>query len=282
LLIENDRGEIEFKHLSFQEYFTAYQYYNHDKNGRNAFIKNFNDIWWQNVAIFYAGMTKDSPELMDEILSASKPTNFHEYLINLSGIGYLMQALYNTSIASRIEGIKRNISNANNAANYLITTKEPEFDIIKAFFHTNYGVYKIISYWYEFHHTSITLKEPLEKSFSELIDLLSDNNLSQDERFLIEYSAYMLASTLAEVDDYDFNFLKELLTNTKKDSNYTIALIDANFLQHTKNLPKDESKKRKEIKKFRQRLDLIDRDKVMESVNIRLNDGSVVRPKPKR
>ena len=54
-------------------------------------------------------MTKDSPELIKEMLEKSVPTNFTENLIKLSGIGYLMQALYNTPIQSRIEGLKRNI-----------------------------------------------------------------------------------------------------------------------------------------------------------------------------
>jgi len=109
LLVENDRGELEFKHLSFQEYFTAYQFYNHSINGKSNFVNNFNDIWWQNVAIFYAGMTKDSPELIEEIIASSIPKEFHEYLINVSGLGYLIQALYNTPVENRTQAIINNI-----------------------------------------------------------------------------------------------------------------------------------------------------------------------------
>ncbi len=191
LLIVSDRDEVEFKHLSFQEYFAAYQFYNHNINGKDYFINSFNDIWWQNVAIFYAGMTKDSPELIKEILEKSKPKNFHEYLINLSGVGYLMQALYNTPIPSRVDGLKRNIDNANKAADFLLNTNESEYEILKILFNTKYGVYKIISYWYEFHHTSITLKDPLELLFKEIIEVIKNPETISEERFLAEYSAYM-------------------------------------------------------------------------------------------
>lgn len=281
LLIINDRNEVEFKHLSFQEYFTAYQFYNHNINGKEHFINNFNDIWWQNVAIFYAGMTKDSPELIKEILDKSIPKNFHQYLINMSGIGYLMQALYNTPIPARLDGLKRNIDNANKAADFLLNTSEPEYEILKILFNTKYGVYKIISYWYEFHHTSITLKEPLELMFKDLIAEIKNPETSADNRFLAEYSAYLIASTLADVNDYEFVALKELLDVTDPKNYFVIGLIDSNVNQHLKTLPK-EAKRRKDLRKFMSRLNLINRDKVEENVNIRLLDGKKIRKKPKR
>jgi hypothetical protein len=281
LLIENDRGEIEFKHLSFQEYFTAYQFYNHNINGKDNFIENFNDIWWQNVAIFYAGMTKDSPELIKEILKKSEPKNFNEYVVNLSGIGYLMQALYNTPIESRIEGLKRNVLNAKKSVEFLIDTKEEEYEIYKNLFNTKYGVYKVISYWYEFHHTSITLQEPLIKLFEELSEKITNIETSKEERNEAEYSAYLVASTLSDINDYEFKYLKELISITDSKNYFVIGLIDSNFNQHYKRLSK-ENKRRKEVKKFGQRLQLIDRKKVNDNVNIRLIDGKKVIQKPKR
>lgn len=281
LLIENERAEIEFKHLSFQEYFTAYQFYNHNINGKDYFIENFNDIWWQNVAIFYAGMTKDSPVLIKEILEKSQPTNFNEYLINMSGIGYLMQALYNTPINARIEGLKRNIVNANKAVDFLLNTKEPEFEILRAIFHTQYGVYKIISYWYEFHHTSITLKEPLENLFNEIIEVIKNPDTPKEGKFIAEYSAYLLASTLSDIDDYDLSYLKILLANIDSKNYFVIGLIDSNYDQHLKSLSK-EDKRRKDIRRFKQKLQIFDRDKVDDNVNIRLIDGKKIIKKPKR
>ncbi|MEZ4685979.1 MAG: NACHT domain-containing protein [Bacteroidia bacterium] len=82
LLFINNKGEIAFKHQSFQEYFTAYEIFHHRQSDRKLFVNNFNDLWWQNVAIFYAGMTKDAPTLLDEILEASDPTNLSELISN--------------------------------------------------------------------------------------------------------------------------------------------------------------------------------------------------------
>lgn len=281
LLIENERNEIEFKHLSFQEYFTAYQYYNHNIDGKDNFINNFNDIWWQNVAIFFAGMTKDSPQLIKNILENSVPKNFHEYLTNLSGLGFLMQALYNTPITSRLESLKRNVENANNALNFLLTTNDPEYDIIKMLFNTKYGVYKIISHWYEAHHTSVTLKEPLTELFDSLILKIQNNETSEEDKMKLEYSAYLLASTLSDIDDYDLKFLNELLINTGPKNYFVRGLIDSNFNQHLKKLTKEE-KRRKEVRKFKQKLEFIDREKVENSVNIKLSDGKKIIKKPKR
>jgi len=279
LLYQNDRNEIEFKHLSFQEYFTAYQFYNHTINGKSHFIENFNDIWWQNVAIFYAGMTKDSPDLIYEILEKSVPNNFAEYIINLSGVGYLMQALYNTPIKARVEGIKRNLLNAENAAAFILETKEPQYNILKSLFNTKYGVMKVMSYWYEFHHNSITLNEPLKEVFNELISSLKQPDLDQDERIINEYSAFMVANTINSINS-DISPLKELYPLVDSKNHLVVGLIDASISDEYKNLPKDD-KRRKEVRKFKQKLDVLDRDKIRKSVNIRLSDGKVVGEKLK-
>jgi len=279
ILIETERGEIEFKHLSFQEYFTAFQFYNHDITDKTTFIENFNDLWWQNVAIFYAGMTKDSPELLKIILEKNKPKKFAEYLVNLSGVGYLMQALYNTPIDVRVEGVRHNLLNAGQAAYYLLRTDEPEYDIIKAFFNTEYGVYKIISYWFEFHHNSITLKTPLERAFSEIISLLQSEEIEDTptgpQRFALEYAGFLISTTLADIDDINFEHLKVLLDNTHPENNYVRGLIASVFDERYKSLNKEE-RKRKEIKKLKQKLDLLDHDQIGEDVNVKLITGKKI------
>jgi len=281
LLVENDRGSIEFKHLSFQEYFTAYQFYNHSINGKNLFIENFNDLWWQNVAIFYGGMTKDSPQLIKEILEKAIPTNFQEYLVNLSGLGYLMQALYNTPIDARIEGIKRNLLNADNAASFLVTTTEPEYNFLRKIFNTQFGVLRILAHWFEFHHTSITLREPLEQCFIDLMTRIKNPETNAEDRIVIEYSAYLLAATLSEIDDIDFVNLRELLLYTNPKNYFVLGLINSNFDYHVKQMSK-EDKRRKEVKKLKQKLELLDQNKIMDNVNVRLIDGKKIRRPPTR
>ncbi|MDV3473597.1 hypothetical protein CMU02_16845 [Elizabethkingia anophelis] len=278
LLVENDRGEIEFKHLSFQEYFTAYQFYNHSINGKTHFINNFNDIWWQNVAIFYAGMTKDSPQLIDEIIKSSQPKEFHEYLINVSGLGYLIQALYNTPVENRLHAVTANIQNVQNALKFIIETTEDKYFEVKSFLHTTYGAHKILAYWYEFHHSSITLKEPLEKLFEEMAKMLEENDFKNiEEKKDYEYSTYLIASTLLSIDFDDFARYNKLINLLEKDNYYVQGLIDSDFNSKYKALSKDE-KARKSIKKFHQRISFLDGRKINDSVNISIKDGAKIRP----
>ena len=277
ILVENDRGEIEFKHLSFQEYFTAFQYYSTTPNGKSNFVNNFNDVWWQNVAIFYAGMTKDSPELIDEILKKSIPTEFHEYLINTSGLGYLIQALYNTPMKDRLKVIKKNIENINKALKFIISTDDDKYFEIKSFLHTSYGANKILAYWYEFHHSSVTLKEPLENLFNNMISLLEENNfVNVNEKKDFEYSTYLIASTLQNIEFDDFEKYNKLLNLVEKDNYIVQGLIDSDSNNKLKELSK-EDKRRKSIKKFEQRLGFLDGQKIIYNVNISIKTGEKIK-----
>lgn len=277
LLVENDRGEIEFKHLSFQEYFTAFQYYSTTPNGKENFVNNFNDVWWQNVAIFYAGMTKDSPELIEEILESSIPTEFHEYLINMAGFGYLIQALYNTPMKDRLRVINHNIENINNALRFITKTNDDKYFEVKSFLHTSYGANKILGYWYEFHHSSITLKEPLEELFSQLIQQLEENQFeNKDIKKEFEYSTYLVAATLQNIEFDDFKKYNLLLNLLEKDNYIVQGLIDSDSNTKLKELTK-EDKRRKSIKKFEQRLTFLDGRKIIDNVNVSIKTGEKVR-----
>lgn len=277
LLIENERGEIEFKHLSFQEYFTAYQFYNHSINGKSEFIKNFNDVWWQNVAIYYAGMTKDSPQLIDDILQNSVPQNFHEYIINVSGLGYLIQALYNTPVENRRKAVLKNLESIQSALKFITNTDEEKYLDIKSFLHTTYGANKILAFWYEFHHSSITLKELLNSLFNEMIEELSNKTfVSIEEKKDQEYSAYLIAASLLNIEFDDFENYFKLLNIIDNDNFVVQGLIESDFNNKFKTLSKEE-KRRKSIKKFETRLSFLDNKKIDDNVNVSLKDGTKIK-----
>lgn len=277
LLIENERGEIEFKHLSFQEYFTAYQFYNHSINGKSEFINNFNDVWWQNVAIYYAGMTKDSPQLIDDILQNSVPQNFHEYIINVSGLGYLIQALYNTPVENRRKAVLKNLESIQSALKFITNTDEEKYLDIKSFLHTTYGANKILAFWYEFHHSSITLKELLNSLFAEMIEELTLKKfVSIEEKKDQEYSAYLIAASLLNIEFDDFENYFKLLNVIENDNFVVQGLIESDFNNKFKTLSKEE-KRRKSIKKFETRLSFLDNKKIDDNVNVSLKDGTKIK-----
>lgn len=62
---------------------------------------------------------------------------------------------------------------------------------------------------------------------------------------------------------------------------FVIGLIDSNYDQHFKRLSK-EDKRRKDIRRFKQKLEIFDRDSIEGNINIRLSDGKKIPKKPKR
>ena len=145
LLIYNERAELQFKHLSFQEYFTAYEFYHHRQAERNIFVSGFNKLWWQNVAIFYAGFSKDAPMLLDEIIKVGKESVGIMSQFNvMTGIGRLMQSLYSTPVKNRMDGVCLTAQLACGVASELISTTDAKFAMFKNF--SRYGIYTIAGY----------------------------------------------------------------------------------------------------------------------------------------
>lgn len=243
LLFINDKGEVSFKHQSFQEYFTAYEIFHHRQSDRKLFIDKFNNLWWQNVAIFYAGMAKDSPKFLEEILANSKPKNLAEYISNTGGLGKLLQALYNTPIEQRKSGIKRSLENTSEILK-LVTTKEATPDRKDLIFWQNfstYGLMQIFGGWFKHNHWSITLKEPMAEYFDENINSL-DNEKTQQEEFELEFQLFLVSSILASDSFVDFKRFKELVDKSKLVNLDILAILDTHYKTLIKHLPKSYKK----------------------------------------
>lgn len=212
LLFINQEGKIQFKHLSFQEYFTAYDIYHHNHEESKLFINNFNDSWWQNVAIFFAGMSKDAPKLLEEILDKSKPTSFLESVSNTMGIGKLLQALFNTPIESREKGITRGLENTIECLSVASRDGEkygfPLNRISKFTLMQLFGALFSYSFW------SITLVNPLKNVFKKMITRIDDDR-EETQQFEYEYQLYLLCSILASDDFASFSEFKQLVSSLR-------------------------------------------------------------------
>lgn len=243
LLFQNEREEIQFKHLSFQEYFTAYEIFHHQQTETELFTKKFNNLWWQNVAIFYAGMTKDAPGILENIIKESVPTTFSEMVTNTAGLGKLLQALYNTSIESRIVGVKRGVDNTENAIKFLLSTDDKSFDMWKNF--SKYEIMQIIGGLFSFSYWSITLVEPLKQQFEKLITQIDDKR-SEDEQFYFEFKLFLICTILASDNFISFKEFRKLVEKTKSNDLSLFAIMDT----HLQNLQKHLTYKNKEDKDF--------------------------------
>ncbi len=222
ILYYNERGEIQFKHLSFQEYFVAYDIYNYSEGDRDKIIKNFNSSWWQNVAIFYAGMSKDSSSFLNDVLNNSQPTSIYEMLTNTGGMGMLLQALYNTPMDDRIKGVERGLANMCNAIS--VIKEKPEDNRMWLHF-SEYGLMQLFGGFFAFNNWSITLVETLRREFNQLFRKINDVNedVFQTE---LEFKMFMLCEVLASEDFMSFTEFRQLVENSKSKNINIFAILD--------------------------------------------------------
>ena len=255
LLYIDEKEGVSFKHQSFQEYFTAYEIFNHRQSDRKLFVDKFNNLWWQNVAIFYGGMAKDSPKFLEEILEKSKPKTLPEYITNTGGIGKLLQALYNTPIEQRKKGIERGLDNSNAVLD--IVMKEdasPERkDLLFWQNFSKYGLMQIFGGWFQHNNWSITLKEPISEYFDDNFDLLNDKDLSSDDIFKVEFELYLTSSILASDSFIDFDRFKQLVEKSKLLNLDILAILHTHYDTLMKHLPKSY-RKDEDLKSIHKRL----------------------------
>ncbi len=250
LLYINEKKEVQFKHLSFQEYFTAYELFHHQQSDFDLFVNNFNNLWWQNVAIFFGGMSKDSPTLLQLIIDKSKPKNFGEAIINTTGLGKLLQALFNTRIIERKAGVERGLDNIILTIGYIVGSKHDNMEIWKNF--SMYGLMQIVGAVFQYSYWSITLVEPIKQLFHDLMQRFDEDRTPQ-EQTTFEFKLFLLASILASEDFAEFKELKELVDKSKSKDLNLFALIETHN-QHLSRLLNDEQKKDKDFDKLSKRI----------------------------
>ena len=255
LIIFNERKEIQFKHLSFQEYFTAYELYHHLQSERSYFVDNFQKLWWQNVAVFYAGFSKDAPILLNEIISNCKSTEGIIPSFNvMTGLGRLMQSLYSTPVSKRVEGILLTSKLSCKIVEELIQTEDSRFSFFKNF--SRYGIYQMLLASFEISHHSITLQEPLRVAFENLIreiEALPQHNFKQI------YPLFVIAATMGNSSFLNYESYKKLIEITNTNDLSLIALEEMWFRINYKELGKEHREnenvlwiKKKIIKKMKQ------------------------------
>lgn len=237
LLFKNEYGEIQFKHLSFQEYFTAYEIFHHNQGERTLFVKSFNNPWWQNVAIFYAGMTKDAPELLNEIMNESAPKCFNDFLSNTIGMGKLLQALYNTPISDRQRGVDRGLDNIEQAISLIVHDDEnKDLSIWRGF--SRYGLMQIIGSCFTMSYWSITLVEPLKRLFEQRIEHIYDERDSNEQN-VFEYKLFLMCSVLANEDFATFHQFRQLVERSKSEDLSLFAVLFTHYRNVKRYMPQE-------------------------------------------
>ena len=179
ILYIKERQWVAFTHDSYMEFYAALEIFNYNRELEPKLIENFYDLQWQNVAIFYAGMTKDMPDFANKVLNKIKHTSkWFDLLACVQGGGYIAQALYLTDNNIRKDIVLSVLDVVLECNEWLKKIATDQSTIFKNY---KLPIIHLINFlhFYEMFN-SITLAEPLQLSFNELKDkyrqIVEDNS----------------------------------------------------------------------------------------------------------
>lgn len=192
ILYLKDGDRVQFTHDSYMEYYSALEIFKHQRKTEEAkLIDNFLDPHWQNAAVFYVGMSKDMPDFLRDVKQkVSESTHFGDFMSAILGVGYLLQASYQTDNSIRkeliFEALRLSLEN-------LRVFKMMAADDYQLFRNYNLPILTFINFIYFYESfNSITLGEPLKMAFNEkYIEFTQNKDAS------IGYNLLELAVTMA-------------------------------------------------------------------------------------
>ena len=191
IIYTDSNGLVGFKHQSFLEYFAAFEIfyvtYSHDD-----LVSNFNDVNWQNSAIFYAGFSKDMPWFIDEIIAKIPDNNIRDWFLNVGGMGYLCQALYMTDTIHRSKLIERALDDM------IKTFYELKNETKRQGFFRDMPLHILgstMTYWFNMNFRSVTTIACLDNLFDTIVS--NDPDKLESENFETGFKLFLIATTLA-------------------------------------------------------------------------------------
>lgn len=252
----NQDGYIDFQHDHFLEYYASREMF-FDENRlkhEEEIIDRFTQYNWQNVAIFYTGRTKNMSNFLNNLLIKVDSYNIlPEYLLGVSGLGYVLQSLWMTNVEDRKNAIIKSLElllKADKSIKALSSSGDTFFKNINE----NY-IAMINLAWFYNHYNSITLKEPLSLAFDQLhkqLSLLEDTHFTSDKVTLL-YKLFCISATI-KIGKEGTNPKMDILFNTEKLLNYPLFVflfdfalenLDSEFKAELVKYHKLESKKKK-------------------------------------
>ena len=234
ILYINDKHWVCFSHDSYMEYYAALEIFKFERNKEEKIVENFFDIHWQNVAVFYGGITKDMPEFAEEVNNKIQlASRMHEFIASIQGGGYLLQSLYqmDNTIKAKIVGTCLDKVLESNEV-----LKKLSSDDSSLFKNYRIPIIQLINFihFYEMFN-SVTLAKSLELTFNQLYDeynlaIAKGNN---DKGKAIGFKLLELAFTLDSKRIGNSTFLEKLIDDNSllKDPNlYAIATFSFDLL----------------------------------------------------
>ncbi|MCR5464315.1 MAG: NACHT domain-containing protein [Bacteroidales bacterium] len=199
ILYIKDGKYVCFSHDTYMEYYAAVEFFYFHRGDEQELVDKFFDLKWQNVAVFYAGITKDMDDFARSInAKLQTASRVMEYISGIQGAGYLLQALYLSDDIVRRDVIL-------SALNLSLDTNEA-FKKMATLPKTLFKNYRLpivqalsLIHFYEMFN-SLTLKTPLELSYDVLRSryegLVASDNYDKSIIPAIGYQLVCLAFTL--------------------------------------------------------------------------------------
>lgn len=221
VLYIKDQRYVQFKHDSFMEYYAALEIFKHRRDLEEKLIDSFYDMNWQNTAIFYAGKSRDMPLFLEKIISKVRNgENLMQYNLGVMGLGYLLQALYQTDNNIRKEAVI--VALAKNIEAFDTYKKIASDKELVPFKDLKLPFLSLINMFFFFENfNSATLREPLKMSFTDIFKEYSTNPSDLNSG----YKSLKLALTLNSKRIGSENELERLIFDSTLLSDHYLALL---------------------------------------------------------
>ncbi len=215
ILYINERHWVCFSHDSYMEYYAALEIFKFDRSKEEKIIENFFEFNWQNVAVFYGGITKDMPDFAKQIdqkiKSASK---INEFIASIQGGGYLLQSLYQMDNSIKEEVVESCLEKVLESNEVLKKLASDDSSFFKNY---RIPIIQLINFvhFYEMFN-SITLAKSMELAFDRLYVEYHDatNKGNRDKANALGFKLLELAFTLDSKRIGNSMYLEKLLDDT--------------------------------------------------------------------
>jgi len=250
LLYLDENDIIGFKQVAFVEFLASLEIYHHCRETHyNKLVEQFNDVNWQNTAIFYAGHSKELVNMIDDVITKSPNASLKDWFMNTGGMGYLSQALYQTKPSDRKKLVIKALDNMISAYNEIKKlSKEEENYFYEIPLPLIAG---IVNFWFNENFKSITLKKTLEDTFEHI--LLQESNFENNYKLLM-VSTTLLNPYIGEVVCFEklierADFMNNPLLPLVADMSFSIGNIDDKLIK--------KDVKEKIVKEIKKKKDLL-------------------------
>ena len=210
LLVTNEKSELEFRHLSFQEFLVGLAVYKRGIQSTVEFlIKNFEDSWWTKVLYFYCGLKSDTPEVLRGVIERVPTMELPKQITSILELGYLVQASYFTAIETRIDVIHEALILFHQQISEVTDISIDEQKLPSGV------VYFAFVYWLSMQYSSRMLQPHYRKVFDELVNQENKNP---------ETTFAMLALAIFMGQNEEYRAMSEVHKFVKDDSQQLMAL----------------------------------------------------------